>query len=91
MFLLKNKIMTKDEMLIKYYDIDDERNYEKAQELIKEAMLKGEKYVYLPNEFCPTITGWYVTDNTIERLRKDGFDINKAWNPDEYWSVEWGY
>ena len=67
-------------------------NYEEAQKRIKEAMESGEKYVYLPGknggrcEFA-----WSATEETIARLRKDGFDIDKVWQPWEYWSIEWGY
>ena len=34
---------------------------------------------------------WSATDGTIARLREDGFDIDKVWDPWEYWSIEWGY
>ena len=69
----------------------NELNYEEAQKRIKEAMESGEEYVYLPGkngsgcEFT-----WSATEETIERLRKDGFDIDRVWDPWEYWSVEWG-
>lgn len=85
--------MTKEEMMNAYYtNGDDEKNYEEAQRRIKEAMASGEKYVYLPGkngssgEFI-----WSATPLTISRLIADGFDIDKEWDPWEYWSVEWGY
>ena len=85
--------MTKDEMVSAYYaNGDGERNYEEAQKRIKEAMVNGEKYVYLPgkngssDEFV-----WSATHDTIMRLIEDGFDVDKVWDPFEYWSVEWGY
>ena len=55
-------------------------------------MESGEKYVYLPgkNDSSGEFT-WSATDETIARLREDGFDIDKVWNPWEYWSIEWGY
>ena len=85
--------MTKEEMLDAYYIKGYiEQNYEEAQKRIKEAMKSGKKYVYLPgkngssDEFA-----WSATDETIERLREDGFDIDGTWDPWEYWSIEWGY
>ena len=76
--------MTKDEMLKKYSILNRENNYKEAQRRIAEAMKNGEKYVYLSRvEF---------TQETINRLEEDGFDIDRVWNPFEYWSVEWyGY
>jgi len=83
--------MTKEEMMNAYYiNGDNERNYVEAQRRIKEAMEAGERYVYLPgkngsaNEFT-----WAATAETIARLREDGFDIDKIWDPWEYWSIEW--
>ena len=59
---------------------------------IRKAMEKGEPYVYLPgkNGSSDEFT-WSATYDTIARLREDGFDIDKVWDPWEYWSVEWGY
>lgn len=85
--------MTKEEMINAYYtNGDGKRNYEEAQRLIKEAMENGEPYVYLPgkNGSSGEFT-WSATDDTIARLREDGFDIDKVWDPWEYWSIEWGY
>ena len=67
-------------------------NYEEAQKRIKEAMVSGEKYVYLPgkNGSSGEFT-WSATDGTIAKLREDGFDIDVVWDPWEYWSIEWGY
>lgn len=76
-------------MVNAYMKIDDEANYEEAQRRIKEAMLGGDKYVYLPREMFKSEFTWWVTNETIERLREDGFDIDKVWQPWEYWSVEW--
>lgn len=84
-------------MLQKYYGKERERkererNYRQAQDRIRSAMQNGEPYVYLPgknnsaNEFT-----WVAMPETIERLRADGFNIDKVWDPYEYWSVEWGY
>lgn len=81
--------MTKDEMMEKYYpNNNDEANYIEAQKRIKEAMENGEQYVYLPKELPSEFT-WWATYETIDRLREDGFAINKVWKPWEYWSVEW--
>ena len=83
--------MTKEEMMDAYY-INGEKNYEEAQERIKEAMENGKPYVYLPgkngsgDEFA-----WSATYDTIARLREDGFDVDEVWDPFEYWSIEWGY
>lgn len=75
-----------------YTNGDGERNYEEAQRRIKEAMVAGEKYIYLPgkNGSSGEFT-WSATYDTIARLREDGFDIDKVWDPWEYWSIEWGY
>ena len=81
--------MTKEEMLIAYFRRKDENNYQEAQRRIAEAMRQGEKYVYLPGKFSRDDCGWVATYETIARLQEDGFDIDKVWNPWEYWSVEW--
>lgn len=85
--------MTKEEMVNAYYiNGDGERNYEEAQKRIKKAMKSGEKYVYLPGKNgSRDMFDWSATDETIARLREDGFDIDKAWDPWDYWSIEWGY
>ena len=84
--------MTKEEMIDAYYtNGDGEKNYEEAQKRIKEAMQKGEPYVLLPGKNNCDEFNWVATSETIYRLREDGFDIDKVWNPWEYWSVEWGY
>lgn len=85
--------MTKEEMMNAYYtQWYDKLNYEEAQRRIREAMESGKKYVYLPgkNNSRREFT-WSATEETIERLRKDGFDIDMVWDPWEFWSVEWGY
>ena len=75
-----------------YINCDSGQNYEEAQKRIKEAMVSGEKYVYLPGKNGSSgELNWSATDETIARLREDGFDIDKVWNPWEYWSIEWGY
>lgn len=81
--------MTKEEMLKKYSISNGENNYREAQQRIAEAMKRGEKYIYLPGKFNPSMFDWAATLETINRLREDGFDIDKVWNPFEYWSVEW--
>ena len=81
--------MTKEEMLEKYSPNYFENNYAEAQKRIKEAMLKGEKYVYLPGKNNENEFIWVAVPETISRLREDGFDIDKVWNPWEYWSIEW--
>ena len=81
--------MTKEEMLKKYSPNYFENNYEEAQKRIKEAMLKGEKYVYLPGKNSADEFNWVAVPETISRLREDGFDIDKVWDPCEYWSIEW--
>ena len=84
--------MTKEEMMEAYYiNENNERNYEEAQRRIKEAMESGEKYVYLPGKNGADEFNWVATYDTIDRLQEDGFDIDKVWNPFEYWSIEWGY
>lgn len=72
-----------------YTNGDGERNYEEAQQKIKEAMQKGEKYVLLPGKNSRDEFSWVASPNTIAKLREDGFDIDKVWDPWEYWSVEW--
>ena len=84
--------MTREEMVNAYYiNGDGRRNYEEAQRRIKEAMQKGENHVYLPgkNDSGGKFT-WLATEETIAKLREDGFDIDKVWNPWEFWSIEWG-
>jgi hypothetical protein len=81
--------MTKEEMLRRYSQFDSENNYKEAQRRIAEAMRQGVKYVYLPGKFPIGDCGWVATYETIARLQEDGFDIDKVWNPFEYWSVEW--
>ena len=78
-------------MASKYYTIDAEQNYKEAQKRIKEAMENGEPYVYLPGKNNKSEFAWVALPDTITRLREDGFDIDKVWDPWEYWSIEWGY
>lgn len=81
--------MTRQEMVDKYLFTAGENNYEEAQRRIKDAMMNGDFYVLLPKEEFKEDFGWWATGETIGRLINDGFDINKVWQPDEYWSVEW--
>ena len=81
--------MTRQEMVEKYSAIGGENNYVEAQRRIKEAMLKGESYVLLPKEEFNGEFSWWATSDTISRLVNDGFDLNKVWQPAEYWSIEW--
>lgn len=81
--------MTKDEMLKKYSPSANENNYQEAQRRIAEAMKNGENYVYLPGKINSEEFNWSATPETITSLKKDGFDIDKVWDPFEYWSVEW--
>lgn len=74
-----------------YTNGDNERNYEEAQKRIKEAMVAGDKYVFLPGKNNADNFDWVATPKTISRLKEDGFDIDKIWDPYEYWSVEWGF
>ena len=84
--------MTKEEMMNAYYtNGDNERNYEEAQKRIKEAMVAGDKYVFLPGKNNADNFDWVATPYTIAKLIADGFDIDKIWDPYEYWSVEWGF
>jgi hypothetical protein len=83
--------MNKEEMMSQYYINEPENNYREAQKRIKEAMEKGELYVYLPGKNSRSDFSWCATYETIDRLRDDGFDIDVVWEPWEYWSVEWGY
>ena len=57
--------MTKDEMLEKYSlkspdNLD--KNYQEAQKRIKDAMIKGEEWVYLPKESFASEFTWFVFD-----------------------------
>jgi hypothetical protein len=83
--------MTKNEMMEKYYINTPENNYKEAQKRIKEAMERGESYVYLPGKNCSNDFSWVAMEETISKLREDGFKIDEVWQPYEYWSVEWGY
>lgn len=76
-------------MLKRYLTLESENNYREAQQLIAEAMKKGEEYVYLPGKCNTEDFNWVATNETISRLREDGFDIDEMWDPWEYWSVEW--
>ena len=75
-------------MLRQYSTLHGENNYEEAQQRIKNAMMHGEKYVLLPREGFSDFS-WHASSETIARLREDGFDIDKVWQPYEYWSIEW--
>ena len=66
-----------------------EDNYAEAQRMIAEAMKEGQHYVYLPGKHNEKAFSWCAIPETIEKLQKDGFQIDKVWNPYEYWSVEW--
>lgn len=81
--------MTKEEMIKRFLVTKGEANYEEAQRRIKEAMLRGENYVYLPRPEFESQFDWVVCPETIERLKEDGFAIDKEWQPYEYFSVEW--
>lgn len=76
-------------MLKKYSPDYFENNYAEAQKRIKEAMLKGEKYIYLPGKNSSDEFSWVAVPETISRLREDGFDVDKVWDPWVYWSIEW--
>lgn len=77
-------------MIEKYSPNFGKNNYQEAQKRIKEAMEKGEKYVYLPGKNgSESEFSWCATWETIYELRKDGFKIDEVWDPWEYWSVEW--
>ena len=81
--------MTKEEMLEKYSPNSQVNNYNEAQKMIADAMIAGEQYVYLPGKNCRSEFNWCATKETIEQLKRDGFEIDKMWEPYEYWSVEW--
>lgn len=76
-------------MLRKYSTSCGENNYKEAQRRIAEAMKDGEKYVLLPGKSNLGDFSWTATPETISKLEKDGFNIDRVWNPFEYWSVEW--
>ena len=76
-------------MTEQYFKGAGEGNYEEAQRRIKEAMEKGEYYVLLPKSMFSDEFTWSATPETIGRLINDGFDIDKVWQPYEYYSVEW--
>lgn len=78
-------------MMARYYRSTGKKNYEEAQLRIINAMREGEKYCYLPRQEYEEQFDWTATGETIERLRKDGFNIDVVWQPCEYWSIEWGY
>lgn len=81
--------MTRQEMEERYLKTKGEANYEEAQRRIQEAMQNGYHYVYLPKEEFSHEFSWWATSETIHRLVEDGFDLNKTWQPYEYWSIEW--
>lgn len=84
--------MKKEEMMRRYYTHTTQCNYEEAQLRIQTAMMQGELYVLLPGKNgMLSDFRWTALPETIERLKNDGFDIDKVWDPWEYWSVEWGY
>lgn len=84
--------MRKEDMMKRYYTRKDVYNYKEAQLRIQSAMRRGEPYVLLPGKNGMTADfNWVALPETIERLKNDGFDIDKVWDPFEYWSVEWGY
>lgn len=78
-------------MMNAYYVNLDNKNYEEAQEKIKEAMKAGKKHILLPGKNNADNFDWVATPKTISRLKEDGFDIDKIWDPWERWSVEWGF
>ena len=81
--------MLVDDLLNECSPNNQENNFNEAVNRIKEAMKKGERYVYLPGKNNCDEFRWCATPETIDRLREEGFDINKVWDPCEYWSVEW--
>ena len=82
--------MTKEQMMNKFYTKKEGYNYKEAQLRIQSAMRRGEPYVLLPGKNGMTADfSWTATPETIQKLRRDGFDIDKVWDPFEYWSVEW--
>lgn len=84
--------MKKEEMMNKFYTNEGECNYNEALLRIQSAMRRGEPYVLLPGKNGMTADfNWVATTDTISKLREDGFDIDRVWDPFEYWSVEWGY
>ena len=74
-------------MLEKFFPYEKNNNYQEAQRRIAEAMSNGEDHVYLPMDL-PCFS-WHVTGETIAQLAFDGFKINEAWQPAEYYSIEW--
>lgn len=79
-------------MLNKYFPSEQklaEDNYEEAQRRIAEAMKNGAHYVFLPGKNNEVQFSWCAIPETIEKLQKDGFQIDDVWDPYEYWSVEW--
>lgn len=76
-------------MLLRYSPDYNVKNYAEAQRRIAKAMQEGLDFVYLPGKFNADHFNWVATEETIERLRNDGFDIDNRWNPIEYWSIEW--
>lgn len=74
-----------------YYINNPQNNYDEALKRIEKAMRKGEKYVNLPGKNNPDDFNWVATEEAIEQLRNDGFDVDVVWSPWEYWSIEWGY
>lgn len=79
-------------MMRQYYARSTAQNYEEAKIRITKAMLQGEPYVLLPGKNGSEHNfSWAAMPETIVRLRQEGFDIDKVWDPYEYWSVEWGY
>lgn len=81
--------MTKEEMVKRYLVTKGNANYEEAQRRIRDAMLKGENYVKLPKPEFESQFGWAVCPETLERLKEDGFAVDKEWQPYGYHSIEW--
>lgn len=75
--------MTKNEMLNLYYN----ENYDKIQNLIKNAMQKGEHYIHVGREGYGWDPDYVCTDKTKSKLLEDGFEILEA-SYDE-WQIQW--
>jgi len=88
--------MTKDQMierflLSRFELVGEDKNYVEAQKRIKAAMEMGGYRVNLPGKSAESKKefSWTATLETIEHLKKDGFQVDVVNNEPDYWSIEW--
>ena len=72
--------MTKNEMKKLYLSDAEKVNYELAQQKIMNAMKIGNMHVEFMKErynFLKSSDEFYITDDTIKKLKNDGFEIDE--------------